>query len=149
MIACISPCSSSSNHTLNTLWYADRLKNREGEDKPKVFEEEKAENFQFLNANRPKIMSEEEIEQVQKLRIKKDDKPKIDKNERIYEDEELNEQGPQENNIFHDDMSIMKETMLREKEPLPDEFFEFHERVNQLMEDQDKLINYHMKVIKV
>lgn len=148
MIACISPCSSSSNHTLNTLWYADRLKNRDGDERNNVIEEEKADNFHMYNINRNKIMSEEEIEQVQKLRIKKDEKPlKIDKKESVYEDEE--EEDLQANNIFQDDMSIMKETLLREKEQLPEEFFEFHERVNQLMEDQDKLINYHMKVIKV
>lgn len=26
MIGCVSPCSSSADHTLNTLRYADRLK---------------------------------------------------------------------------------------------------------------------------
>ena len=30
MIACISPGSSSSNHSLNTLIYADRLKDNSG-----------------------------------------------------------------------------------------------------------------------
>jgi kinesin family protein 2/24 len=30
MIACISPGSSSSNHSLNTLRYADRLKDNSG-----------------------------------------------------------------------------------------------------------------------
>ena len=39
MIACIHPCSSSANHTLNTLWYADRLKNRENVEKPKLLEQ--------------------------------------------------------------------------------------------------------------
>ena len=34
MIACISPGSSSSDHSLNTLRYADRLKNRTGEKIP-------------------------------------------------------------------------------------------------------------------
>ena len=51
------------------------------------------------------------------------------------------------NENVKDDLSVMKQTMMREK--VPEEFFEFHERVNQLMEDQDRLINYHMKVIKV
>jgi kinesin family protein 2/24 len=30
MIACVSPGSSSADHTLNTLRYADRLKDRTG-----------------------------------------------------------------------------------------------------------------------
>jgi kinesin family protein 2/24 len=35
MIGCISPCSSSADHSLNTLRYADRLKskkNKQDED---------------------------------------------------------------------------------------------------------------------
>ena len=30
MIACVSPGSSSSDHTINTLRYADRLKEKSG-----------------------------------------------------------------------------------------------------------------------
>ena len=37
MIGCILPCSSSANHTLNTLRYADRLKDRDSGNKvPKM-----------------------------------------------------------------------------------------------------------------
>lgn len=28
MIACVSPCYSSANHTINTLRYSDRLKEK-------------------------------------------------------------------------------------------------------------------------
>ena len=28
MIACLCPGSTSADHTLNTLWYADRLKSK-------------------------------------------------------------------------------------------------------------------------
>jgi len=32
MIACVSPASTSADHTLNTLRYADRLKGKRKED---------------------------------------------------------------------------------------------------------------------
>jgi kinesin family protein 2/24 len=38
MIACISPGSSSADHSLNTLRYADRLKDRTGQKLSEVEE---------------------------------------------------------------------------------------------------------------
>ena len=153
MIACIHPCSSSANHTLNTLWYADRLKNRENVEKPKLLEQlemeeeknraaskEKPKNV-FSNNERKNIphrLTEEEIDQVQSLEIKRNERADFSQEREDMEDRNEN---------VKDDLSVMKQTMMREK--VPEEFFEFHERVNQLMEDQDRLINYHMKVIKV
>lgn len=149
MIACIHPCSSSANHTLNTLWYADRLKNRVSDEKPKLLEQLEIEEEKNRAASKERVqkdifpakgkiahrLTEEEVEQEQKLIIKKNSRVELDNDE---EDENTN---------IKDDLSVMKKTMMKEK--VPEEFFEFHERVNQLMEDQDRLINYHMKVIKV
>jgi len=39
MIACVSPGSSSADHTLNTLRYADRLKDKTNQ--PKIVIEER------------------------------------------------------------------------------------------------------------
>lgn len=44
MIACVSPGSSSADHTLNTLRYADRLKDKSNQ--PKLTFEERGENEQ-------------------------------------------------------------------------------------------------------
>lgn len=157
MIACVHPCSSSANHTLNTLWYADRLKNRENVEKPKLLEQLEIEEEKNRAASKEKIkeepkafkaaseqkklphrLTEEEIDQVQKLGVKKNERADIQQEKDEEEEEDRN---------MKDDLSVMKQTMMKEK--VPEEFFEFHERVNQLMEDQDRLINYHMKVIKV
>ena len=37
MLACVCPGSSSSDHTLNTLRYAERLKEKSGQGAPNTF----------------------------------------------------------------------------------------------------------------
>lgn len=43
----------------------------------------------------------------------------------------------------------MKETMKLDDKKLSNEFFDFHEKVNKILEDQEEIFSIHMAAIKV
>lgn len=47
-----------------------------------------------------------------------------------------------------DDVRCMKETMKAEHKEDNNEFFDFHEKVNTILEEQDEILAIHMAAIK-
>ncbi len=43
----------------------------------------------------------------------------------------------------------MKETMKLDDKKLSNEFFDFHDKVNKILEDQEEIFSIHMAAIKV
>lgn len=52
-------------------------------------------------------------------------------------------------NKFKEDVKCMKETMKLDDKKLSNEFFDFHEKVNKILEDQEEIFSIHMAAIKV
>ncbi|KAL4462102.1 hypothetical protein ABPG74_000947 [Tetrahymena malaccensis] len=75
MFACISPGSSSSDHTVNTLRYADRLKESNGikQDVVKIIEEQsKAKRKKYNNQPQQQMASASQPQQGQKKKEKEE-----------------------------------------------------------------------------
>lgn len=52
-------------------------------------------------------------------------------------------------NKFKEDVKCMKETMKLDDKKMSNEFFDFHEKVNKILEDQEEIFSIHMAAIKV
>lgn len=144
MIACVSPCMSSSNHSINTLRYSDRLK-----------EKQKRPNYNH-NIIAPEIHSEKhDIEQIN-MNIFQDDNLKEMEFDKILDDKEHmlyhGEQG--ESNFKNDsnsgaDWEYLKKTVhSKDGKILSDDFIKYHQITDQLVEDEDNIVNMHMNIIK-
>ena len=110
MISCVSPCYTSSNHTINTLRYSDRLKE-------KTSTMQKINNINNNNQNRPRNKSHyssSNREQSNKM-LKKDKEKELDKsnpdlkdpiNMNVFDvrDDILNDINFDDKMIFDDDI---------------------------------------------
>ncbi|CAD8090837.1 unnamed protein product [Paramecium sonneborni] len=197
MIACISPGSSSADHSLNTLRYADRLKDKSNQAKLQLEEREvtneellyrqqqvqdkqsdkNLDNKQQLQDKQnpplqlPKINDARNQNNQNAANIKKHqssipekEKPKsqpvppkqqkkVSTIQEDSDDEVTAEELVVKNNAqVKEDVRCMKETMMKNPQNNANgngnEFFEFHEKVNTILEEQDEILNIHMAAIK-
>jgi kinesin family protein 2/24 len=199
MIACISPGSSSADHSLNTLRYADRLKERSNvQIKPIKYEPEAYENAKPEPEYKPtpQIQKQENPPNVGKINKnipEKDSYPSKPESKNVNDAKVQNKPPkgteatkPQANNIppqkkkgpkaasineisdkenkkvdldgddspvnikrANEDLKYMKETMRKEnKNMMSNEYFDFQEKVNAILEEQEEIFSLHMSAIK-
>ena len=177
MISCVSPCYTSSNHTINTLRYSDRLKE-------KTSTMQKINNINNNNQNRPRNKSHyssRDREQNNKMLKKEkeldksnpDLKDPINMNvfdvrddilndinfddKMILDDDILDRDLPKikdekieedlENNDI-DDLLYLKKTVSKEGKYISDEFIKYQLLTEKIVEDEDDIVSTHMNVIK-
>ncbi|CAK79038.1 unnamed protein product (macronuclear) [Paramecium tetraurelia] len=197
MIACISPGSSSADHSLNTLRYADRLKDKSNQAKVQLEEREvtneellyrqqqgqdrqsdkNLENnnkqqdkqnppLQLPKINDPRNQNNQNAGNIKKnsSQVPEKEKPKSQpvppkqqkKINTVQEDSDddvaAEELVNKKNGQVKEDVRCMKETMMKNEQNNANgngnEFFDFHEKVNTILEEQDEILNIHMAAIK-
>jgi len=206
MIACISPGSSSADHSLNTLRYADRLKERSNvQIKPMKYEPEAYEDVKPQPEYKPTPQIQKQENPNVGGKINKNNKPenipekdsypskpsaveskndakaqnKPPKGTEVTKPQANNNPPPQKkkgpkaasiNEISdkenkkvdldgddspvnikkaNEDLKYMKETMRKEnKNMMSNEYFDFQEKVNAILEEQEEIFSLHMSAIK-
>ncbi len=167
MISCVSPSYCSSNHSINTLRYSDRLKektsfmNKQGgsknrnhtpvpitehNSKPKVEpkKDKSIDNIKDLDDINTDVFN---IKDDILNEIKFDDK--IDIND--YNSYGNNETPKKENDDIAeevDDLIYLKKTVSKEGKYISDDFIKYHQLTDKIVEDEDEIVNTHMNVIK-
>ena len=172
MISCVSPSYNSANHSINTLRYSDRLKEK---TKKHFGGNYNNMNFGARNINSKEGESSKEIREVnynksppkQQVIRAQNEKP-IDKKKQIYPPIDNKPKRPQQQEIKQvesldddyydnknfqkeedDDWNYLKKTFAsREGKVLNDDYIRYHKLTDQLIEDEDNIINNHMNIIK-
>ncbi|CAK56910.1 unnamed protein product (macronuclear) [Paramecium tetraurelia] len=197
MIACISPGSSSADHSLNTLRYADRLKDKSNQAKVQLEEREVTNEellyrqqqgqdrqsdknldnnnkqldkqnppLQLPKINDPRNQNNQNAANLKKNQSQLPDKekpksqpvpPKQQKRASSIQEDSDDDVAAEElvnkkNGQVKEDVRCMKETMMKNEQNNANgngnEFFDFHEKVNTILEEQDEILNIHMAAIK-
>ena len=172
MISCVNPSYTSANHTLNTLRYSDRLKektkqhfggnynnvnaarginqnnNNNFAPSPKNV---KQNNDNKINYNK-KNAAERTKSKERKPTVKKQDssKNKVNSKREVSTQNDTNDENDiKEDDGEEEDWDYLKRTMAkREGKVLNDDYIKYHHLTAKLVEDEDDIINYHMNIIK-
>ena len=172
MISCVNPSYTSANHTLNTLRYSDRLKektkqhfggnynnvnaarginqnnNNNFAPSPKNV---KQNNDNKINYNK-KNAAERTKSKERKPTVKKQDssKNKVNPKREVSTQNDTNDENDiKEDDGEEEDWDYLKRTMAkREGKVLNDDYIKYHHLTAKLVEDEDDIINYHMNIIK-
>ncbi len=160
MYACICPGSSSADHSLNTIRYADRLKgkkmpqkyNYNKNDQKMIKNQVKKQGLPFDNKKRIKRGTSKKKLTKKKSMPKKTpvikEKPSINKaTPQVHKNKQPvpNKQPPlpinkdQHKHNLHEDLNFMKETLKEERESL-------NESENDKILPSDDFVNFHEKV---
>ena len=176
MISCVSPSYTSANHTLNTLRYSDRLKEKTKQHFGGNYNNNAGRGINQANnnASSPKNANKNVINQkpaVDKKKIvertqSKERKPTNKKSEptkkqnnpsnknannkkEVSTQNDTNENDSKEDVGEEEDWDYLKRTMAkREGKVLNDDYIKYHHLTAKLVEDEDDIINYHMNIIK-
>lgn len=148
MIACVSPCMTSSNHSINTLRYSDRLKEKSNKPKSQFIQLSDANNINY-DEKRYKNMKEIDIN----VNIFNDDNLKeMEFDNIIYDDDNYFNINSKNNDKATDsgkDWEYLKKTVQsKDGKILSDDFIRYHQITDQLVEDEDLIVNLHMNIIK-
>ena len=170
MISCVNPSYTSANHTLNTLRYSDRLKEKTKQhfggnynninagrginqnnniysQSPKNAKQ----NDNKINYNKKNAVERTRSKEKKPI-TKKQEPPKKQnniKNEVSTQNETNDEDNTKENDGEEEDWDYLKRTMAkREGKILNDDYIKYHHLTAKLVEDEDDIINYHMNIIK-
>jgi kinesin family member 2/24 len=133
MIACISPGHSSSDHSLNSLRYADRLK------------EQSLGNVvnQFLPKNEPRKPTQPSVKKINPPRAaSKDSRPSKDPKKPPETQERQEKLGKS----FKDMEYIHNKNS--EEEKIGRELLDLHEKVETIIEEEEELLEIHVSAIK-
>jgi len=148
MIACVSPCMTSSNHSINTLRYSDRLKEKSNKPKSQFIQ------LEVKNMNEDKKNTNmKEIEDIN-INIFHDDNLKEMEFDNIIYDEDnyfnINSKLNNEKttNSGKDWEYLKKTVQSKDGKTLSDDFIRYHQITDQLVEDEDLIVNLHMNIIK-
>ena len=170
MISCVNPSYTSANHTLNTLRYSDRLKEKTKQhfggnynninagrginqnnniysQSPKNAKQ----NDNKINYNKKNAVERTRSKEKKPI-TKKQEPPKKQnniKNEVSTQNETNDEDNTKEDDGEEEDWDYLKRTMAkREGKILNDDYIKYHHLTAKLVEDEDDIINYHMNIIK-
>ena len=172
MISCVSPCYTSSNHTINTLRYSDRLKEKTStmqkinnlnshysssnrEEKNKMLKKEKEKELDKSNPDLkdPINMNVFDVRDDILNDINFDDKMILDDDildrdlPSNKKDEKIDEDLENNENDI-DDLLYLKKTVSKEGKYISDEFIKYQLLTEKIVEDEDDIVSTHMNVIK-
>ena len=178
MIACICPGSSSADHSINTLRYADRLKGKKmnqnynypkgggqrlGDKKLKKIEppskyEKIKKDDQYHSKKKSKSKSRKNIkrEKFPKLKIEKYDSKEYSRPKLPVPHKKPPQPINKDEQIRHtnEDLNFMKQTLIVERESekdktIPsDDFVNFHEKVSDIIDLHDEMLAMHLNIIR-
>lgn len=131
MIATVSPGASSADHTLNTLRYAGRIKEKKVCDEQDSVLESNAiqKNCYWMKSDQNKASS---------LSLQSQRK----------ETQEINFSSLDDLNILNKSLKVQSNDELSERKT-SDEISQFHHTIQTLFEEEEALLNLHMSVIQV
>jgi len=166
MIACISPGKSSADHTINTLRYAERLKDNGGVGYEKLAKMQGNQDF----ISKENDDNESQNEAVVKLPPKPQPMPVKEKPKLVAKPPKPapssgkkkgqppgseSETAPEEDkNVIvvdkvEDDWAYLKQTIHgRDGAKFSNEFFHLHEKADKIIEEQEELFKAHMSYLK-
>lgn len=143
MIACVAPNMNSTNHTINTLRYSDRLKEKSNKQvyfnlRGNYNNNNKGERYDKNNRGyddiQNKILSDDNINHID-----------FDDNFNLNDDKFLIENS----NDSGAHWEYLKKTVhSKDGKMLSDEFIRYHQVNDRLVEIEDEIVNLHMKIIK-
>lgn len=155
MISCVSPVYSSSNHTINTLRYSDRLK-----EKTKMNNVDVNSNRGLNKGNGLIQGNENKANQSKNIKnpstkpialnnnnVNKANKPNLQIKAKISENE-ANKKPSFNNNDNNDDWEYLKRTAKKDGKLLSDDFIKYHQLTDKIVSEEDDIINSHFSVIK-
>ena len=170
MISCVNPSYTSANHTLNTLRYSDRLKEKTKQHFGGNYNNVNAARGINQNNNNNFAPSPKNVKQNNDNKINynkknaaertksKERKPTVKKQDssknKVNSKREVSTQNDTNDDIKEDDgeeedWDYLKRTMAkREGKVLNDDYIKYHHLTAKLVEDEDDIINYHMNIIK-
>ncbi|MCQ2818866.1 MAG: hypothetical protein MJ252_16495 [archaeon] len=168
MISCVSPSYYSSNHSINTLRYSDRLKEKTSmmaKINKKVHNEKNIKTKTAPNED-PTETNEGNSNDIESdinsnvFGVQDDILNDINFDDKINLGEENTEQFatpskkdpakiPEEIAGELDDLVYLKKTVSKEGKYISDEYIKYHQLADQIVLDEDEIINSHMSVIKM
>jgi kinesin family protein 2/24 len=169
MIACVSPAYSSANHTINTLRYSDRLK-----DKSAMIQQMKVNNMNnnnvpsnppsnnnYFNNNKnvfkQNMNMNKELKEIHDININNfdlRDDDMLDYNqffdEKVLNEEKVSPVSPlPEKQQHNNEWEYLKKTVqAKDGKILSDDFIRYHQITEKIVEDEDEIVNIHMNIIK-
>jgi kinesin family protein 2/24 len=158
MIACVSPGYSSANHTINTLRYSDRLKEKTSSMINQIKKENlnNNNNNNKLNVKQNMNMNKEskEIADVNINTFDLRDDDMLDYN-KFFDEKLLNEDkigmvpAKQQKQQMNNEWEYLKKTVqAKDGKYLSDDFIKYHQITEKIVEDEDEIVNIHMNIIK-
>jgi len=154
MIACVSPGYSSANHTINTLRYSDRLKEKTSAAINNANNKNNIIGFNLIpqqkNNNFNKMFDKiKEMDDINMQDFNLRDDNLLDNMDEI-DDKFLKEDKfitPEKED--KDDWEYLKKTVqAKDGKYLSDEFIKYHQVTEKIIEDEDEIVNSHMNIIK-
>ena len=142
MIACVSPCMTSSNHSINTLRYSDRLKEKSTKNKIQI-------NPSQLNNEDKKNKNVKDIEDINMNIFHDDNLKEMEFDNMLIEDKvEINNNKASDSGSGADWEYLKKTVHSKDGKILSDDFIKYHQITDLLVEDEDAIVNLHMTIIK-
>eukprot|EP00358_Blepharisma_japonicum_P007109 CAMPEP_0202942106 /NCGR_PEP_ID=MMETSP1395-20130829/2275_1 /ASSEMBLY_ACC=CAM_ASM_000871 /TAXON_ID=5961 /ORGANISM="Blepharisma japonicum, Strain Stock R1072" /LENGTH=612 /DNA_ID=CAMNT_0049637997 /DNA_START=53 /DNA_END=1891 /DNA_ORIENTATION=- len=137
MITCVCPGHSSSDHTLNSLRYADRLKEQVVANQVNQFQP-KHEPLKPIQ-EQPKLQPEPAKPQPSKKNLQ----PQAQQNQLKKKDEK-----PEVADKFRKSFRDMEYIQKQEEDKMSLEMLDLHEKVETILEEEEELLETHVHAIK-
>jgi len=174
MIACVSPGYSSANHSINTLRYSDRLKEKtslmmnqlRNNNNHNINQNMNNNNINNGNFNANQAVNKnvkqnmhinKEIKEMNDINInnfdlRDDDMLDYNKffDEKVLNEEKVSPISPlPEKQQHNNEWEYLKKTVqAKDGKYLSDDFIKYHQITEKIVEDEDEIVNIHMNIIK-
>jgi kinesin family protein 2/24 len=150
MIACVGPGYSSANHTINTLRYSDRLKEKTSmmANAMKNAPVAKVNN----NVIKQNVNMNKELKEMNDINIHNFDLRDDDMLDKFFDDRAMNEERmqlePEKQQVNNEWEYLKKTVQAKDGKYLSDDFIKYHQITEKIVEDEDEIVNIHMNIIK-
>jgi len=151
----VGPGYSSANHTINTLRYSDRLKEKTSSmvNQAKVVNSNNYVNIPVKkNQNMNRELKEMNDINIHNFDLRDDDMLDYNKlfDEKVLNEEKVSGVSPlPEKQQANNEWEYLKKTVqAKDGKYLSDDFICYHQITEKIVEDEDEIVNIHMNIIK-